>query len=128
MSAVLDFFRRPRNLPILIIPLLLLLWSRFVAPGLGERSFTSVSLYQSPYLGELPLGEAGTPVTTNVVLVVVDGLRLDTSRQLPTLNQLREQGADRVAIVGEPSFSRPGYTVMMTGGWQEQDGVTTNFA
>jgi hypothetical protein len=43
------------------------------------------------------------------------------------MNRLREQGADRVLTVGQPSFSLPGWTVIGTGAWQEQSGVTTNF-
>jgi hypothetical protein len=124
---MIAFFRQPKNLPILIIPLLLLLWSRFVAPNLGESSFTNVALFPSPYLGELPLGEPGTPVTPHVVIIVVDGLSDDISRQLPALNDLRAQGADRVAAVGQPSFSLPGWTVIGTGAWQEQSGITTNY-
>lgn len=123
-----SIFRRKQNLPIVIIPLLLLVWGRFVAPELGETSFQNVALFDSPYREPLPVGSAGEPVTSHVVIIVVDGLRVDVSQQLPTLNQLREQGADRVVRVAQPSFSLPGWTVIGTGAWQEQSGFTTNFA
>ena len=127
MKSLIAFFRQKRNLPILIIPLLLLIWGRFVAPALGEASFTNVALFDSPYREALPLGNAGDAVTPHVVVVVIDGLRLDISKELPTLNQLRAQGADRMMLVGQPSFSLPGWTVIGTGAWQEQSGITTNY-
>ncbi len=127
MKSAIAFFRQPRNLPILIIPLLLLIWGQFVAPALGEASFTNVALFDSPYRAALPLGSGGDAVADNVVVIVIDGLRLDVSQQLPTLNQLRAQGADRALVVGQPSFSLPGWTVIGTGAWQEQSGVTTNY-
>ncbi|MEP7291657.1 MAG: alkaline phosphatase family protein [Chloroflexota bacterium] len=131
MSSILAFFRRRQNLPVLIIPLLLLIWGRFVAPELGEASFSAVALFDSPYLAPLPQGAPVEPssesVAEHVVIVVIDGLREDVSHQMPTINALREQGADRVITVGQPSFSLPGWTVIGTGAWQEQSGITTNF-
>ena len=127
MKSLAAFFRRRQNLPILIIPLLLLVWGRFGAPALGQASFTDVALFDSPYRTALPLGNPGQAVTTHIVVIVIDGLRLDISQQLPTLNQLRAQGADRSLLVGQPSFSLPGWTVIGTGAWQEQSGVTTNY-
>ena len=127
MTRIVGFFRRWQNLPVLIIPALLLVWAQFIAPELGSASFTALALFNSPYLGELPSGAPAEAVTERVVIVVIDGLREDVSRQMPTLNRLREQGADRVATVGQPSFSLPGWTVLGTGAWQEQSGITTNF-
>jgi len=62
-----------------------------------------------------------------VVLVVVDGLRLDASRTMKTLNMLRQQGADFAAWAGEPSLSYPGWTVIASGATQEVSAVTTNW-
>jgi hypothetical protein len=62
-----------------------------------------------------------------VVLVVVDGLRLDASQKMPELNELRQQGADLVLRVGQPSLSYPSWTVIVSGVWQEVSGVTTNW-
>ncbi len=127
MKSATAFFQQKRNLPILVIPLLLLIWGRLIAPALGEASFTNVALFDSPYRGALPLGNGGDAVADHVVVIVIDGLRLDVSQQLPTLNHLRAQGADRTVQVGQPSFSLPGWTVIGTGAWQEQSGVTTNY-
>jgi hypothetical protein len=60
------------------------------------------------------------------VLVVVDGLRLDASRRMPFLNELRRRGADFVARVGTPSYSRSGRATLAIGSWPEIHGVTTN--
>jgi len=132
MQSVWKFLRAKGNWPILAIPVLLLLWARFGAPNLGLTTFNSLSYFNSPYtensplVGPLPQGKPGDPVTKRVILIVVDALRDDVSRKMPSLNKLREQGADRVAIVGQPSFSLPGWTVMGTGAWQEQSGFATN--
>lgn len=128
IASLVAFFRRRQNLPVLLIPVLLLVWARFAAPQLGEASFTAVALFPSPYTNPLPNpGIPGEPVSQNVLIIVVDGLRVDVSQQMPTINALRQQGADRIVTVGQPSFSLPGWTVLGTGAWQEQSGVTTNF-
>jgi hypothetical protein len=56
------------------------------------------------------------------VLVVVDALREDTSRNssvMPFLNQLRGQGAWAVMHSQPPSYSEPGWTTIATGAWPE---------
>lgn len=114
------------NWPLLLIPLVLLIAGRVGAPQLGLVSYKSATEFASPYLAELQPGTAGEPVTSHVVFVVVDGLRVDTSRQMANLNQLRARGADRVLTVGLPSLSVPGADVIASGAWQEQSGVTAN--
>ena len=68
----------------------------------------------------------GPPLTTGVTLLLVDGLRLDASRAMPTLNALRSRGADIEAEVGTPSFSRPGRATIAVGAPPSIHGVTTN--
>jgi len=121
------FFRKPHHWPIVVIPLTLLLWARFGAPALGQASFDSLTEFDSPYLGALPAGGSGEAVARQVVIVVLDGLRLDVSQEMPTLNQMRALGADRVVQVGQPSLSKPGWTVIGAGAWQEQSGIASNF-
>ncbi len=65
-------------------------------------------------------------LTSSVVLVVIDGLRQDTSLSLPFVNQLRGQGAGGPMRTGEPSFSKPSYAVISSGAWQETTGVLLN--
>lgn len=94
---------------------------------LTDFSWNAVVNYQSPFAGPLPPGSGGPPQARRVVLVVVDGLRLDTSRTMDTLNALREQGADFTAWTGQPSLSYPGWTVIASGATQEVSAVTTNW-
>jgi Type I phosphodiesterase / nucleotide pyrophosphatase len=132
MQPFRTFLRNKENWPIFIIPALLLLWAQFGAPNLGLTSFNSLSYDNSPYRGNspylkpLPETNPGQPIARHVVLIVIDALRVDSSQKMPTLNALRDRGADRVSLVGQPSFSLPGWTVIGTGAWQEQSGFATN--
>jgi hypothetical protein len=66
-----------------------------------------------------PVGEM---LTRRVVLVLIDGLRDDTSRDarvMPFLNELRRQGASASMHSREPSRSQSGYATLLTGGWCE---------
>jgi len=110
-----------------IVPLLLLAFANWGTMPIVMHSWNQVVKYQSSYIAPLPPGKAGTAVAGQVVLVVVDGLRDDTSRQMPTLNELRGQGASRTLRTGQPSLSYPTWTTIGTGSWQEQNGVTTNW-
>ncbi len=112
---------------LVLVPIVLLAWARLGAPQLTRYSWDAVAEYRSPYLSAIAPGQEGDAVSRRVVLVVVDALRADASRTLPTLNRLREIGAERTARVGQPSLSYPSWTVIGTGAWQEQSGVTTNF-
>jgi len=113
-------------LALAVIPLILLAVARG-AESLTLYSWNQVVKYQSPYLSQLPFGQPSERVTSQVIVFVADGLRLDTSREMPTLNKLRQQGADLVALTGEPSLSLPSWTVIVSGGYQEVSGVTTNW-
>ncbi|MBM3470514.1 MAG: hypothetical protein FJX73_06940 [Armatimonadetes bacterium] len=112
---------------LLLVPIVLLAWARIGAPRLTLYSWDAVAKYRSPYLSAIAPGGEGDAVSRRVVVVVVDALRADASRTLPTLNRLREAGADRTARTGQPSLSYPSWTVIGTGAWQEQSEVTTNF-
>ncbi|HKA87532.1 MAG TPA: alkaline phosphatase family protein [Haliangiales bacterium] len=61
-----------------------------------------------------------------VVLVVLDGLRADTSRGLPALEALRARGASAVAHTHFPSISSPNYVSLLTGVPPRHSGVRTN--
>jgi hypothetical protein len=109
----------------------LLIWilaaAAYGAQRLTVYSWNAVVEYRSPFSSPLPFGMGGTPLARRVVLVVVDGLRLDSSRTMKTLNALRGQGADFRAWTGEPSLSYPGWTLIASGAAQEVSGVTTNW-
>ncbi len=54
------------------------------------------------------------------MFVLIDALRLDTSLKqdiMPTLNQLRQQGAAATMHSRPPSYSQPGYSTLLTGAW-----------
>lgn len=112
---------------LLLVPIVLLAWARLGAPQLTLYSWDAVAKYRSPYLSAIAPGQDGDAVSRRVVVILVDALRADASRTMPTINGLREIGADRTARAGQPSLSYPSWTVVGTGAWQEQSGVTTNF-
>jgi hypothetical protein len=60
-----------------------------------------------------------------VVLVIVDGLRVDASH-LPYLDELRARGVDAVATVPYPTISRPTYVTIVAGVPPRDSGVRGN--
>jgi hypothetical protein len=102
--------------------------SYFWATGLMD----SVYAYRSPLRYSPPVpGEAlGKPITRSVVIVLIDALRYDTSLKsnvMPFLNLLRSEGATALMHSNPPSYSEPGYTVLLTGAWPDlSDGPALN--
>jgi hypothetical protein len=87
----------------------------------------SVYAYRSPLDGSAPQrGEPlGTPNTRMLVMILVDGLRYDTSLEasvMPYLNQLRQGGASAEMHSQAPSYSEPGYATLLTGAWPDLNG------
>jgi len=111
---------------LVVIPLLLVVIG-FASRMVMEHSWDELVDYQSRYTTPLPAGQAGEGVTDQVVIILQDGLRLDTSRELETWNELRAQGANLTVRVGQPSLSIPSFTVINTGAYPEISGVTTNW-
>ena len=71
--------------------------------------------------------DAHTPrLARRVFLVIIDGLRLDRSFELPYLDDLRRQGVDTEASSHYPSYSRPNYVSILTGVPPIASGVRTN--
>jgi hypothetical protein len=61
------------------------------------------------------------------VLIIVDGLRYDTFLQsdvMPNLSKLRSTGAFAQMQSRPPSYSIPGYGVLLTGAWPEISGAS----
>ncbi len=118
-----------KTIGLIIVPVLAL-FASFAAIQLALTLQGSLEDYRpDDAVTRAAAGDAGAvspPLVRRVVLVVVDGLRADTSRKMPFLNELRRQGASTTLTVGQPSFSKPGYTVLSTGAWQEVNGVTLN--
>jgi hypothetical protein len=61
-----------------------------------------------------------------VFLVIIDGLRLDKSYELPFLDELRRRGVDTEAQTHYPTWSRPNYVSILTGVPPVASGVRTN--
>ena len=61
-----------------------------------------------------------------VVWVLVDGLRLDASRQMPILNRLRAEGEDISARAEFPTFSGPNFVAQASGIEPAASGVLSN--
>ncbi len=116
--------------PVVLIVILGLVAGYASYQYLALDTFKAVVNYHSPYqFSDLPASQdvQAPPLTHKVVIFLIDGLRDDVSRQLDTLNALRQKGADLTALAGQPSLSLPGATVLSTGTWQEISGVTTNW-
>lgn len=97
------------------------------AGALAAYSWKQVAGYKSPYVTPpLPEAAAGSAETSRVVVVILDGLRYDVSRQMHALGTLREHGADFELTVGQPSLSFPGWTAILSGAPQRVSGVVTN--
>jgi hypothetical protein len=111
---------------LVVIPLVLAMLG-FGGQKIMQRSWDGMVDYQSSYRAALPSGQGGEPLTDQVVIVLQDGLRVDTSQELPAWNQLRAQGADLTVRVGQPSLSIPSFAVINTGTYQELSGVITNW-
>ncbi|MBK9071501.1 MAG: alkaline phosphatase family protein [Myxococcales bacterium] len=81
-----------------------------------------------PALSKLPV-VASTPTqrrSQRVVVAIVDGLRLDVSRELPFLTELRGRGVDGAAASQYPTWSLPNYVNILTGVPPSASGVRTN--
>ncbi len=82
--------------------------------------------YNTPYLADLPAGPARTPLSARTLVILVRGLRMEESRQLPTLNALRQNGADITVELQAPTYRTPAWVSLATGAPAETHGVTTN--
>jgi hypothetical protein len=108
--------------------LLLAVGAYFWATGLMDTIYA----YRSPLHSQPPApgGPIGQPASRRVVFVLIDALRQDTSADpgvMPFLNELRSQGASATMHSRPPSYSEPGYSVLLTGAWPDlSDGPTIN--
>jgi hypothetical protein len=121
----------------LVAGLVVCLAGAYAAYTLANYSWNQVVDYRGPYAkADLPEGQkadqgaqaavygTGRP---RVVYVIVDGLREDVSRQMPTLNTLRAHGFDTIVRTSQPSLSFPNWTTLLSGAPQRISGVTTNW-
>lgn len=76
----------------------------------------SIYGYRTPLKGSLILNEDVTrPLTSQIVLVVIDGLRYDMSFQMPYLNSLRLQGGHARLVATPPTNLQTAWTTLLSG-------------
>ena len=92
---------------------------------MAASSWTSVTQYRSDYALERDF-EAGPAIASDVVMVVLDGLRTDAVAGLPAFGRLAQAGASGSMRVSVPSLSNPARAAFATGAWPEVSGVTNN--
>ncbi len=100
----------------------------FWATGSISSAYAYRSLLKdNPPQPGAPLGD---PATNRVVIVLIDGLRYDTSLNIdlmPFLGELRKHGSSALMHSQAPSFSESGYSTILTGAWPEiNDGPALN--
>lgn len=110
-----------RTIPILLYLLALAGGSVWLA----ESCWLSVTGYRSGYALDRRF-EAGPPLAGRVVLIVLDGIRVDRAESLPAFNSLKGRGASGTMRVTMPSLSNPARAAIVTGAWPEVSGVTNN--
>ena len=98
------------------------------AGGAGASFMEDLELAQPPLARTAPVVEdAHVPrLADRVFLVIIDGLRLDRSYELPFLDSLRRRGVDGEAQSHYPTWSRPNYVSILTGVPPTASGVRTN--
>src|SRR6266542_6438766 len=98
-----------------------------LAETMRNNLWVSYRDYTSPYLADLPAGPPRSPIAQRMVLVLVRGLRLDVSLQMPTLKDLRGRGSDLVVQHDPPTYRLPAWESLLSGARAETHGATTNF-
>lgn len=107
-----------------LIPLVLAALS-FGARHLARSAWDSLVRFRAPQFAVEPAGRA-EPIG-RVVLIVVDGLRVDAFNEMEYVSSLKDSAACFVLETGQPSLSLPSSAVIATGAWQDVTGVTTNW-
>jgi hypothetical protein len=100
-----------------------------VQAGLAGGAFMFDLEQETPALARTApaIADPRTPrLARRVFLVIVDGLRLDKSYELPFLDELRRHGIDSEAQSHYPTWSRPNYVSILTGVPPSASGVRTN--
>ncbi len=121
-----------KRIPAFIIGILIFLLLAAGAVLWAFGMMDGMFYYHSPLHDNPPQpGQAlGEPATRQVVFVVVDALRYDTSLKadvMPVLNRLRQQGASARMHSRPPSYSQPGYSCLFIGAWPDvSDGPALN--
>ena len=103
-------------------------WAAIIAGGSGADFMDDLEL-PHPALAQAPpviATPVSPPLSRRVVIVIIDGLRLDVARTLPFLTALGRRGIDSEAASQYPTWSRPNYVTILTGAPPSASGVRTN--
>lgn len=106
-------------------PILYLMALGIASVLFADAAWKSITSYRTPYAYDAVF-PAGRPLTENLVLLVLDGLRNDRAAELEHLQRLSRRGSSGSLRVGMPSLSNPSRATMVTGAWPEVSGVTNN--
>ncbi|HEY3355427.1 MAG TPA: alkaline phosphatase family protein [Polyangia bacterium] len=121
----LNALRRP--LPATLLALGAVLAAIVLAICQGSAYWNGLDRGDSPLDGFAGTVEPRPPrLARRVVFVILDGLRVDRSRTLPTLNRLRAQGASRELMTSFPTTSIPQYYAALSGIEPRLSGARTN--
>jgi hypothetical protein len=119
--------RSRRNARVRWLPLVALVLMGAGAAWIATRTWTSYNSYQPPVASATREAVGTAALAERVVVVLLDGLRLDASRSMPFLTELRRRGADFDCRAGSPSLSLAGRGTLLTGAWPEVHGQLFNF-
>ena len=108
-----------------LLPLLYLAALAVGSVLLADGSWKSVTSYRSEYVLDRTF-EAGPALASRVVVVVFDGLSVDSAADLPVFGDLSDRGAPGTLRTTVPSLSNPARAAILTGAWAEVSGVTNN--
>jgi len=119
---------KPLSWVMLVVVLLVSLATAYGAYVVAGDAWEAVVDYQSPYARlASPPSPATTPISRRVVLVIIDGLRLDAAREMSVLNRTGEYASDYVLTAPQPSLSYPNWTTILSGAPPFVSGVVTNW-
>jgi hypothetical protein len=104
-------------------------WLAVHAGGAAADFLPSLDMRRRPLEDVPPIVSSPPPrrLARRVVLVLIDGLRLDLSYGRPFLDSLRERGVDARVLSHYPTMSRPNHVALLTGVEPRWSGVRTNF-
>ncbi len=97
------------------------------AQQLARASWLAYVDYPSPFTTPLPSTAGGPALTQRVILIVVDGLRVDAFARMSLVDRYRGRASLWQAWAEEPSLSYPAWTTILSGATPEISGVTTNW-
>ncbi|MDH7513859.1 MAG: alkaline phosphatase family protein [Clostridiales bacterium] len=108
-----------------VLPLVLILVAA-TTNKLARSAWDSLVQFRAPRFTVEPGGRAQS-LSRVVVLIVVDGLRVDAFNKMEYVSRLKGDGAFFTLKVGQPSLTLPCSATIGTGAWQDVTGVTTNW-